>query len=73
MRDGEQSKQAVLAFFGFERRLPLGIARHPRKNRSGAEDEAVIAYLGGVGDRPRSRAPFKSLLERVTAKHPPLS
>ena len=72
MRGGEQSEQAVLVLLEVERRLPEGIARHSRENRSGAEDEAVLANLGGIGDRPRSRALFKSPLKLAAAKHPPL-
>ena len=72
MRGGEQSEEAVLALLEVERGLPRGIARHPRENRSGADDEAVVANLGGIGDRPRSRTLFKPPCEHVAAKHPPL-
>ena len=72
MSGGEQSNYAVLAFFEVESLLPQGIARHPGKDRSRAKNEAVVANLGGIGNRPRSRALFESLFERVAAKHPPL-
>jgi len=69
LRGGEQGEEAIPVLLQRENRRAERIARHVGENRSCAEDEPVVADLGRVGNRPRPRALFKSILQQAVDKH----
>ncbi|BDV38153.1 hypothetical protein DSM21852_14060 [Methylocystis bryophila] len=67
--DAEQGEQSLTVLIQRKDRGAKGVALHMREHGPRAENEPLVADLGGAADRFGPDVFFKSLVERLMAIH----